>query len=94
MESEHDPLVAAQLRTNSNRSVWGGEGLLLWTRHKSRAVSSVGLCLPLFGWINPALKGVHLRHHEVGLLRHECVLLVDQLDPVLDHFRRAVAACR
>lgn len=34
----------------------------------------------------------HLRHHEVRLLRNQRVLLVDQLDPVLDHFRGAAAA--
>lgn len=34
----------------------------------------------------------HLRHHEVRLLRNQRVLLVDELDPVLDHLRGAAAA--
>lgn len=37
-------------------------------------------------------EGVHLRHHEVRLLRDQRVLLVDELDPLLDHVRRAAAA--
>ena len=37
-------------------------------------------------------EGVHLRHHEVRLLRDQRVLLVDELDPLLDHVGRAAAA--
>lgn len=43
-------------------------------------------------WHSEVNESEHLRHHEVGLLGNQGVLLVDELEPLLDHFGGAVAA--